>query len=66
MQKPRELYNKENGNRLDLYVFDEPEAVAAARWAAARRKYLMLLIGDPGTSEHARSCYQRELTRLGP
>jgi len=63
---PKELYNKETGARLDLYVFDEPEAVAAQRWAAARRKYLMLLIADEGTSAHARACYQRELARLAP
>jgi hypothetical protein len=60
----RELYNRETGGRLDLYVFEEPEAVAAKRWAERRRAYLEQLIADPHLSDYARAVYQRELARL--
>jgi hypothetical protein len=62
-EKPRELYNKETGGRLDLDVFDEPEAVAATRWRNARIAYLAtLLAGD--ISDRSRGFYQGEIDRL--
>jgi len=37
-------YNPMTGTRLDLVVEDEPEAVAAKRWAAKRAAYLKTLV----------------------
>lgn len=59
-------YNPLTGSRLDLEVYDEPEADAAARWAAKRREYLKVLLDDPHASPFARVVYKRELAKLEP
>jgi hypothetical protein len=57
-------YNPMMGTRLDLLVYDEPAAVAATRWTAARRKYLTALLTDPALSEETALAYRRELAEL--